>query len=50
MFEAYEVRQVLEVKGVELIIRNASEEDIDDLEKAYQELKKRYGETHKTVG
>ncbi len=50
MFEAYEVRQVLEVKGVELIIRNASEEDIDDLEKAYQELKKRYEETHKTVG
>ena len=33
MLEAYEVRQVLEVKGVELIIRNASEEDIDDLEK-----------------
>lgn len=50
MFEAYEVRQVLEVKGVELIIRNDSEEDIDDLEKAYQELKKRYEETHKTVG
>lgn len=36
MLEAYEVRQVLEVKGVELIIRNASEEDIDDLEKAYK--------------
>lgn len=50
MIEAYEVRQVLEVKGVELIIRNASEEDLDELEKAYDELVKRYKETKKTAG
>ncbi len=34
MIEAYEVRQVLEMKAVELIVRNASEDDINDLEKA----------------
>lgn len=50
MMEAYEVRQVLEVKGVELIIRNASEQDIDELELAYKEIEKRYQETGKTVG
>lgn len=50
MLEAYEVRQVLEVKGVELIIRNASEKDIDELENVYQEIKKRYEETGRTVG
>ncbi len=50
MMEAYEVRQVLEVKGVELIIRNAVEQDIDELEAMYQEIKKRYEETGKTVG
>lgn len=50
MMEAYEVRQVLEVKGVELIIRNASDEAIDELEKAYSELEKRFQETHATAG
>lgn len=50
MIEAYEVRQVLEVKAVELIIRNASEEDIDELEAAYKEIEKRYQETGRTVG
>ena len=32
MIEAYEVRQALEEKAVELIIRNASEKDIEELE------------------
>ncbi len=50
MMEAYEVRQLLEVKGVELIIRNASEKDIDELESAYRALEKRYIETGKTEG
>ena len=40
MIEAYEVRQALEEKAVELIIKNASEKDIDELEEALQ--KKRY--------
>lgn len=50
MMEAYEVRQLLEVRGVELIIRNASEKDIDELESAYRALEKRYIETGKTEG
>lgn len=50
MLEAYEVRQVLEVKGVELIIRNASEEDIDELEKAYKKVEHTYMTTGTTDG
>lgn len=50
LIEAYEVRQVLEVKGVELIIRNAAEKDIDDLEDAYTALEKRFRETGRTEG
>lgn len=48
--EAYEVRQALEVCGVELIIRNAAEADIDDLEEAYKKLEKCFQETGKTPG
>lgn len=50
MLEAYEVRQVLEEKGVELIIRNASEKDIDELEKAYKKIQHTYETTGTTVG
>ena len=50
MMEAYEVRQLLEVKGVEMIIRNATQRDIDDLESAYTALEKRFRETGKTEG
>lgn len=50
MIEAYEVRQVLEMKAVELIVRNASEDDIDDLEKACRELEVIFEETRRTVG
>lgn len=50
MLEAYEVRQVLEVKAVELIIRNASEEDIDELEKAYKKVEHTYETTGTTAG
>lgn len=50
MMEAYEVRQLLEVKGVELIIRNAAEKDIDELEAAYKALEKRFHETGRTEG
>ena len=39
MIEAYEVRQVLEMKAVELIVRNASEDDINDLEKSLQRVR-----------
>lgn len=50
MLEAYEVRQVLEVKAVELIVRNATEADISDLEKACFDLEKIFTETGRTVG
>ena len=50
MIEAYEVRQPLEVRGVELIIRNASERDIEDLENAYRALEKRFQATGRTEG
>lgn len=50
MIEAYEVRQVLEVKGMELIIRNASEKDIDELETAFRKLEKRFKESQSTAG
>ena len=50
MIEAYEVRQPLEVRGVELIIRNASERDIEDLENAYRALEKHFQETGRTEG
>ena len=50
MIEAYEVRQPLEVRGGELIIRNASERDIEDLENAYRALEKRFQETGRTEG
>lgn len=48
--EAYEVRQVLEVKAVELIIRNANEEDLEELKQTLERLKKRFELTHNTVG
>ena len=50
MIEAYEVRQPLEVRGVELIIRNASERDIEDLENAYRAHEKHCQETGRTAG
>ena len=50
MIEAYEVRQALEEKAVELIIKNASEKDIDELEEALQHLRKKYEETGRTSG
>ena len=38
------------MRGVELIIRNASERDIEDLENAYRALEKRFQETGRTEG
>lgn len=48
--EAYEVRQVLEEKAVELIIRNASDEDLAEIEAAYRRMVQRFQETGTTVG
>lgn len=48
--EAYEVRQVLEEKAMELIIRNAADEDFTELEKEYQKMVEKFHETNSTIG
>ncbi len=50
MVEAYEVRQTLEVKAVEMLVQNASDDDIKEIKLAYQQMKKRFEETGLTVG
>lgn len=48
--EAYEVRQVLESKVMELIVKNATDADIMLLEECYEEMKKQFEETQSTIG
>lgn len=48
--EAYEVRQVLEEKAMELIVRNVSDEDLQELEAAYGRMVQKFQETGTTVG
>lgn len=48
--EAYEVRQVLEVKAMELIIRNATQTDLEGIEAAYQVMVEKFAQTHTTAG
>jgi len=50
LLEILEVRQVLEVKAVELIIRNASDSDLEELEQEYTHMVVRFQETERTVG
>ena len=40
--EAYEVRQVLEEKAMELIIRNASDLDLQEIEAAYKRMVQKF--------
>ena len=48
--EAYEVRQVLEEKAMELIVRNASDEDLAEIQAAYRRMVQKFQETGTTVG
>lgn len=50
LLEIYEVRQALEVKAVELVIRNAEEGDIAELTKAWGALCDRFERTGRTTG
>lgn len=50
LYEAYEVRQVLETKAMELIVRNAADADLDEIENAYQNMLIRFEETNTTMG
>ena len=48
--EAYGVRQVLEEKAMELIVRNAADKDLRELEAAYERMVQKFRETGTTVG
>lgn len=48
--EAYEVRQVLEEKAMELIIRNATDEDLQEIESLYSRMVQKFHEAGTTVG
>lgn len=50
MVEAYEVRQTLEVKAIELLVKNASDKDIEEIKEEYRRMEKRFAETGITVG
>lgn len=50
LLEIYEVRQTLEVQAVQLIIRNANDDDIDELSKACGTLCERFNRTGRTTG
>ena len=50
LLEAYEVRQVLEVKAGERIIRNADDADIQELRQTYDRLVERFQNSGSTVG
>ena len=48
--EAYEVRQALEVKAMELVVRNASDQDLLEIEAVCHKVIQRFYETNTTSG
>lgn len=50
LVEIYQTRQCLESKAVELVAVNATEEDLDELEAAYQSLYQRFHKNNNTIG
>lgn len=50
LLEMYEVRQALEVKAVELIIRNASDSDVEEIEALYRKVEEKFNTTNITEG
>lgn len=48
--DAYEVRKVLEVKAVELVVQNADDKDLAELDVAFENMQLRFHDTGKTVG
>ena len=50
LLDTYEVRKALEVKAVELCVKNATDEDIATLEETYNKIEARFHETGKTAG
>ena len=50
LLEIYETRQCLETKAVELIAKNATAEDLEDLEQCYREMCQKFQESNSTTG
>jgi len=50
LVEIYQTRQCLECKAVELIAEHANEQDLKDLDRAYQEMCRKFNENQNTSG
>jgi len=50
LLEAFELRQMLELKVMELIVQNASDADIEEMEKKLQAVKEKFNQFSRTVG
>lgn len=48
--EAYEVRQVLEVKAMGMIVNNATDADFEEIEKTYSNMLTNFSRTKSTAG
>jgi GntR family transcriptional repressor for pyruvate dehydrogenase complex len=50
LLEAFELRQMLEAKVMELVVKNASDADIEEIEKKFQTMKEKFIQLNLTVG
>ena len=50
LLEAFELRQLLELKVMELVIHNASDEDIKEIEEKLCVMKEKFSQLNRTVG
>ena len=50
LVEIYQTRQCLESKAVELIAVNATQEDLDEIERTYNDLYERFHKNNNTIG
>lgn len=50
LIEAFELRQMLELKVMELVIRNASDKDIEEIEEKLNTMKEKFHLHNRTVG
>lgn len=50
LIEAFELRQMLEAKVMELVVKNANDSDIEEIEKKLQTMKEKFNQYNRTVG
>jgi len=50
LVEIYQTRQCLESKAVELVAANATQEDLDEIERTYNELYQKFHKNNNTLG